>query len=255
MTDAMLRAEGLGFRYRGGAWLYRALDWRVAPGSVWAILGPNGRGKTTLLKSLLGFLKPQEGRLTLAGSVGYVPQIAQAPFPYRSLDMVVMGRARHLGPFAGPGRADYAIAAAALARLGASDFAERPVTDLSGGERQMVTIARAVASEADLLVLDEPTSALDYRNQHRVLRAMADLAREDGKTVIFTTHNPQHALAVADHALALHPGGRIEGGPVTDVLAEERLSDLYAMPIRRADIAHHGRTLQAVIPVFEGCQR
>ncbi len=252
----MLTTEQLGYRYGpAGDWIFRDLDLAVPRGAVCASLGPNGRGKTTLLKALLGVLTPREGRLRVAGSVGYVPQSLQAPFPYRSLDMVVMGRARHIGLFASPQREDYAIALDALTRLGAAQHAERPVTELSGGERQLVMIARAVASQADLLILDEPASALDYYNQQAVLRALAELARRDGKTVVFTTHNPQHALAVADHALALHRGGGYEMGPVDAVLSEHRLSELYGLTIRCAEVHHHDRAVRGVFPIFEGCHR
>lgn len=247
----MLHAEQIGFRYeQADTWIFRDLDITINEGSVFAILGPNGRGKTTLLKALLGLLPLSSGQVSINGDIGYVPQQHQAPFTYSCLDMVVMGRARSISLLSSPKRRDYEIAQQALERVGIADFAQRPVNALSGGERQLVMIARAVASEAGLLIMDEPTSALDYRNQDRVLQAMASLSRDSGKTVLFTTHSPQHALAVADHALAMHSAERIEQGPVESVLDEQRLSALYELPVRRTELDHQGRNIPAVVPVF-----
>lgn len=250
-SDPMIAVEGLSFRYpRQDRFVLKDVGFTVPRGSVFCILGPNGRGKTTLLKALLGLVAPSAGTVRLAGTAGYVPQGLGAPFAYSVLDMVVMGRARKLGAFRAPGKADYAAARRALARLGFSAFADRPVTALSGGERQMVMIARALAAETPLLVLDEPTSALDFRNQDRVLVAVARVAREDGLTVVFTSHQPQHALHVADRALALHGPEDHRHGPIDTVLTERDLTDLYGLPIRGVSVDHGGRLRAALVPVF-----
>lgn len=249
----ILRAERIGFHYEhSDQWIFRDLEFAIARGSIFAILGPNGRGKTTLLKSLIGLLPLAAGKVVINGDIGYVPQQHQAPFAYSCLDIVVMGRARSIHLFASPKREDYRIAREAMACVGVERFADRSITALSGGERQLVMIARAVASQASLLILDEPTSALDYRNQDRVLQAIAMLAREHQKTVLFTTHSPQHALSVADQALAMHSGGRIDIGPVHAVLHEDRLSQLYDLPVRRTSLEHGGRDIAAVVPIFGG---
>ena len=247
----MITVEGLSYHLpRDRRAVFRDLSFRVPDGAVFAILGPNGRGKTTLLKTVLGLLRPSAGRVRIDGATGYVPQGTHLPFPYSVLDIVVMGRARGIAAFRSPGKADYAAARRALDRLGFLGFADRPVTELSGGERQMVLIARAIASEAPILVLDEPTSALDFRNQDRVLGAIARIAREDRLTVLFTTHYPQHALHVADTALAMHGPADARAGPVADILSEAELTDLYGLPIRVARLDHAGRPVRTVAPVF-----
>ena len=249
----MITVEGLSYHLpRQGRPVFENVSFRVPEGSVFAILGPNGRGKTTLLKSMLGLLRPTAGNVTMDGVTGYVPQGTHLPFPYSVLDIVVMGRARRIGVFQSPGRDDYAAARRALGRLRFLDFAERPVTELSGGERQMVLIARAIASEAPILVLDEPTSALDFKNQDRVLEAIARIAQEDRLTVLFTTHYPQHALHVADTALAMHGPDDARWGPVANILSETALSDLYGLPIRVARLDHQGMVVETVAPVFRG---
>ncbi|MCF8481513.1 MAG: ABC transporter ATP-binding protein [Rhodospirillum sp.] len=247
----MITVTNLGHRFPNApTWTFRNLSLTLPEGEVLAILGPNGRGKTTLLKCMLGLRRPGEGTIRILGAHGYVPQSFSSTFTYGVLETVVMGRARHLGLLRSPGAEDYAIARRALDRLEIGALANRNSGDLSGGQRQMVMIARALASDCRVLFLDEPTSALDFHNQDRVLSVLRGVARESGLTVVFTSHYPQHALHVADKALALHGETDHAFGPVSDVLDEPALTRLYGLPMRRARVRHGGRVMPTVIPVY-----
>lgn len=243
--------SGLGHAYTQNTWVFRGYRGTIAAGDVFAILGPNGRGKTTLLKILLGILQPSEGSLSVGGSLAFVPQLFQVSFDFSCLDMVLMGRARKVGLFAKPKASDVSEALAAMRRLGIADLAERPFHELSGGQRQLVIFARAIAADAQILILDEPTSALDLENQQHVLRWIHTLSREDGLTVLMTTHHPHHALAVADQALLMMGCDSFESGPAKDVLTTDALSALYRVPMERVAFAHGGRTVETLVPVFD----
>jgi iron complex transport system ATP-binding protein len=164
--------------------------------------------------------------------------------------MVLMGRARKLGLFATPSKADREAALSAMERFGIADLAEQPFHELSGGQRQLVIFARALVSEADLLLLDEPTSALDLRNQAMILDWIQKLSQQDGLTVVLTTHHPHHALAVANSTLLMLGEQRFECGPAAQVLNEESLQALYGVAIRRVTVECEGRSSQTLVPVF-----
>lgn len=164
----MIGLRGAGVRY-GERWIFRHLDFTPAAGRCVAVLGPNGRGKTTLIRSLLGFLTLSEGARSAPSTVGYVPQATAAVVSYRVRDVVAMGRVAQRGLFATPSRDDRETAAEALARVGLSALAGQRFDLLSGGERQLVLLARTLATGAEVLILDEPASALDLRNQDRFL--------------------------------------------------------------------------------------
>jgi len=246
----MIEAKKLGFRYGGTDWIFHDHSFRLPRGRITAILGPNGRGKTTLLKCILGLLKPTEGRLGVDGVTGYVPQNIQSPFPYKTFDIVLMGRARHIGFFRHPTRADYDAARDAMARLSILDLAGRPFDRLSAGQQQLALIARALASRCDVLVLDEPAAALDFRNQAKVLQALARLSDETGLTVLFTTHAPQHALSIADTALLMFGGAVYRYGPIEATITDENLEALYEIPVRNIAFEHEGRDVRTVAPVL-----
>ncbi len=234
MGDAIIELADLGHAYIRDDWLFRHCTLSLAKGEVLAILAPNGRGKTTLLKILLGALHPTEGAAVLRGSAAFVPQLFQVSFDYTSLDMVLMGRARKVGLFSQPGADDIAAAGAALEKMEIAHLKSRPFHELSGGERQLVILARTLVSDSDILILDEPTSALDLSNQATVLERIGDLAKKDGMTVVMTTHHPHHALAVADSALLMFGQAEFLAGRADEVLREDLLSKLYSVPIEAA---------------------
>lgn len=198
----MIEVEDCGVSL-GGRFVFRDLGFRLAPGQTLALLGRNGRGKTTQLRALLGRQRWTEGRASLDRSTGYVPQRTTTPFDFTVLEVVLTGRARHLKMLESPGVRDHDAAREALAMLGMLDFEDRRIEELSGGERQLVFTARALASACDVLILDEPTSALDFHNQDLILSTLRRISRERGLTVVFTSYYPQHALQIADQALLM----------------------------------------------------
>lgn len=228
VTSDRLVLDGLGATHDRRNWLFRNVDYRLRPGEILTVLGPNGRGKTTLLRSVVGLHTPAEGSVRAATAVGFVPQSHRIPFAYRVFDMVVMGRARHVGTLSQPGRSDRAIAMDALERVGMAHLADRDYPELSGGERQLVLIARAIAGQSPTLVLDEPASALDLRNQGRVLRLLRGLA-DEGHTIVLTTHHPDHAMQIGDTAMLLFGGTDVRTGPVTELLTDTTVSELYGV--------------------------
>ena len=221
-------------------------------GAVFCLLGPNGSGKTTLFKTLLGLIPARAGQVLLAEQpierlpraeiarrVAYVPQAHAAPFASSAFEVVLMGRTARLGLFAQPGEGDYKAARAALARLRVEDLAEADYTRLSGGQRQLVLIARALAQETGALIMDAPTASLDFGNQALVLREIAGIAA-DGLTVILSTHDPDHAFAVGTDVALFHEGGvRAAGTPAVELTAEA-LSSVYGIEVRITGLAGGG---------------
>lgn len=243
----MLEALALGYGYPGRA-VGRGLDLALGAGDVLCVLGPNGGGKTTLFRTLLGLLAAQAGEVRLEGRqlgalarsevarrVGYVPQGHVAQFAFTVRDVVLMGRTAHVGLFAAPGAADRAAAERAIEALGIGELAERIVTELSGGERQLALIARALAQGARALVLDEPTASLDFGNQVRVLREIRRLAAE-GYAVVFSSHDPGQAFLAASRVLLLARGGAFRQGVPEEVITAENLRAVYGVEVRVAPI-------------------
>jgi iron complex transport system ATP-binding protein len=252
----MLDVRGLAFGF-GARRVGEDVTFSLAPGDTLAVLGGNGAGKTTLFRTLLGLLPPLSGTLMLDGaslaglppgerarSLAYVPQQHVPAFGFTVLEAVLMGRASLIGTFARPGHDDYAAAHAALATLRIEALAGRPVTEISGGERQLAMIARALAQQAKVLVLDEPTASLDFGNRVRVLGEI-DRLREGGMTILFSTHEPDQALAHADRALLLAEGRMLALDTVERALTADNIERLYGTPVRLVSV---GERRYACVP-------
>ncbi|HEV7195629.1 MAG TPA: ABC transporter ATP-binding protein [Pedococcus sp.] len=246
----MLELMDVGFAYAGGDWVFRGVTIGVGPGTATAVLGPNGRGKTTLARCAAGLLKPTEGSVCGDGSVGFVPQSHGSAFAYPVREMVLMGRAARVGIFSVPGRQDRAAANAAMERVGISHLAQRAFPTLSGGEQQLVLIARAVASGSPVLVLDEPAASLDLRNQAQVLRLLRLLVGE-GMALLLTTHHPDHALYVADSVVLLGGPEGVACGSASRLLTRERLSALYGIEVDSVTYRQDGHERTALVTAYE----
>lgn len=226
-----------------------SLSLSINTGTVTAILGPNGAGKTTLLHLALGWLQPQRGQIclndrplrsysrnALGREMGLVPQSEAIAFEYSLLEYVLLGRAPHLLPLEMPGEKDCQIAAEALARVGLQDMEERSVLNLSGGERQLVLIARALTQQPQLLLLDEPTSHLDLSNKRRLVHLLRDLSAQ-GVTIILTTHEPDVASALATHLVFMQKGQVLQTGSLKQVFTSAILTQVYQQPIEVLEVA------------------
>lgn len=237
-----IEAHGLAIGYRDHP-VGSGIQIAVREGQSLALLGPNGGGKTTLLKTLLGLLPPQGGEVALDGKplaalsvrtrarmIGYVPQVHTGTFAFPVETVVLMGRTAHGSLFSRPSATDIAVAHEMLERLGIAHLAQRPYTEISGGERQLVLLARALAQEPRFVVLDEPTAALDFGNQGKVMNEIERLARA-GLGVLFTTHDPNHALRAADRACLMRAGEIVAEGETKAVLTQTNLETLYGAPV------------------------
>ena len=232
----------------------RHLDVTLTTGEVLALLGPNGGGKTTLLKTLFGLLAPRHGEVRLEDRplaqyssrergrlLAYVPQSHIATFAFTVEAVVLMGRTAHGNLFSRPNTRDRDIAANTLERFGIAHLSKRPYTMISGGERQLVLLARALAQEPQFVVLDEPTASLDFGNQGKVLREIRKLG-SSGHGVLFTTHDPNHAVRAADRAYLLRGGERIGEGAIGKVLGRAQLEALYGSAVEQISDRDSNRT-------------
>jgi iron complex transport system ATP-binding protein len=208
-------------------------------GEALALLGPNGGGKTTLLKTMLGLLSPQAGSVLLdqrplasislaerARLIAYVPQSHAGTFAFTAFEIVLMGRTAHMGLFGAPSVKDRAVAQTMLERLGIAHLAAQPYTMISGGERQLVLVARALAQEPRFIILDEPTASLDFGNQGKVMQQIKRLTSE-GLGVLFTSHDPNQVLRYADRVALLGEGRILSAGLTQDILTQSALATLY----------------------------
>jgi iron complex transport system ATP-binding protein len=235
----MIEARDLSFSYRSGPSALKSISFRAREGELISLMGPNGCGKTTLLKAILGFLvlpkekvfiggRPLERwkRKEIARKLSYVPQAHLGVFHYSAREMVLMGRTGDSG-FWGFRKRDAELADEALAMVGLGYAASRSYLELSGGERQLVLIARALCQRSCCLVMDEPASGLDLGNQARLLERMSRLRSEFGLTIVLSTHQPEHALYLGGRAIMMKEGRVIDDGPVAKIVSLKSVAALY----------------------------
>lgn len=234
----LLKVEGISFGYTEKTVLDN-ISLSIVPGEIVTVLGPNGSGKSTLIKIMLGLLWPASGSIFLNGKnirqlgsqflareIAYVPQTHNSSFPYTVMDIVLMGRIPHKTFFFRYSKDDMRIATAALERLSIFHLAQKAYTEISGGERQLALIARAITQGAKTFIMDEPASGLDYGNQLLLLNQISELSRE-GYTFIKSTHSPEHALWIADRAILIKDGAILADGACHDVINTESIFRLY----------------------------
>jgi iron complex transport system ATP-binding protein len=243
--DKVISLEGIHFRYsEDDPNVLSDLSLEIPSGKVTAILGPNGTGKTTLLHIMLGLLKPIKGEVKIAGKahrdyskrdlsqlIGLVPQFESIPFNFSVFEYVLLGRSPYLKPLQLPGEKDLQISEEALNAAGISHLQEKPVTEISGGERQLVHISRVLSQQTRILLLDEPTAHLDLENQNRILTLLNGMSTQ-GITTVLTTHDPNAAIFAADHFVLMSQGKIAAQGGIHQVITPENLTSIYHTPIR-----------------------
>jgi iron complex transport system ATP-binding protein len=255
----LLQVDSVRFAYARDAVL-DDVSFAAPRGTIVGVLGPNGSGKTTLLRLLAAIITPSSGRVTLDGvavtafgrrelarRIAVVPQETYATFDFTVLEIVLMGRYPHLGPFELEGASDLAIARDALAATGTAALADRLFSTLSGGEKQRVVIAAALAQSSDVLLLDEPTASLDVGYQLEIASVLGRLNRDRGTTMVVSSHDLNFAASICKELVLIRRGRVIARGPTAEVLTREHVRALYDVD---ADIAFNARAGHVtVIPV------
>lgn len=256
----MIQADNLDAGYFGTAVL-KQINLRVVKGSIVGLLGRNGCGKTTLLRCINGLLSPMKGKVRLAGReirnlksneiaalAALVPQGARTVFPLYVLDMILLGEGCHLKAWQSPSAEAEERAGILAQDIGIDHLLDKQFDRLSGGEQQLVLIARALMQSAPILLLDEPTSHLDFTNQHMVMNLIREQVFSRGVTTVITTHDPNMALQYCSDVIMLKKGRILAAGPVDEILTEENLRLLYGHGIAIEDTA----SCQVVVPVRNG---
>ncbi|MFZ2530444.1 MAG: ABC transporter ATP-binding protein [Rhodococcus sp. (in: high G+C Gram-positive bacteria)] len=259
----MMRIEKGCFGYRKSKPILTDIDLELGPGHLMAVLGPNGAGKTTLLRCILGLLPWTSGRTMIDDvdiarmrsadlwkTVAYVPQARSAgALSLSGLDMVIIGRAAHLHTLAQPRPEDEAAAEAVMHEIGITHLARVPCGQMSGGQFQMVLIARALAANPRILVLDEPETGLDFRNQLIVLNLLEQLVAQRNLLVIMNTHYPAHALRVADHAMILGRDRTSRFGTVEEMITAGNLRKTFGVEVHLSEVDVDDKTHRSVLPL------
>jgi iron complex transport system ATP-binding protein len=246
------------FSYSGKRKIFEDINFSLEEGDILCVLGPNGTGKSTLIKCINGLLKLSRGNIflrnkdintmgkdDLAKSMGYIPQTHDSTFAFKVSDVVLLGRAPHLGLTESPGSKDLKIAQDAMESLGISHLKDKPYTEISGGERQLVLMARVLAQKPKILLLDEPTSHLDFGNQIRILEIINKLS-SSGLSVIMTSHYPDHAFISSNRVVILKNGALMAIGSPEEVVTEENMRKAYNIDVRILNVEKHRK---AVVPL------
>ncbi|MDE2756994.1 MAG: ABC transporter ATP-binding protein [Acidobacteriota bacterium] len=246
-ADTLIEARGLRFAYEAELWVVDDVSLQIERGALAALIGANGSGKSTLIRLLAGLRTANAGevlfsgqplkgipRQRLARSLAYVPQINPMIFPFTALEVVMTGRSPYTPRFRFESRLDVEKAHKALATVDGAHLAPRPVTELSGGERQLVAVARALAQEPECLILDEPAAALDLKHRTSLIRILRQLRDRQGMTALMVTHDLQLLDPAFDQVFAIHRGALLAEGPPAQVLRDRVLSRVYDDPQVRA---------------------
>ena len=247
MGYIMLVVKNLNFYY-GKHHTLKNISLNIDSASLWALMGPNGGGKTTFFKCIMGFLKADSGSITvcdkdyknittkeIAKLISYVPQEHKPPFPFTVREIVLMGRSPYMNGVFGLKKEDYNAADEAMEKIGILDIAEKPVTSLSGGQRQLTLIARAIAQDTPVMILDEPTSALDFNNQINIWKILKEISSK-GKLVIACSHDPNHILWFTDNTFAIKNGEIVAFGTTCNIITEDLLKEIYGSKYHIANV-------------------
>lgn len=240
----IIEIEKASFSY-GEKEVFNDLNLKVKNGEMFCLVGPNGCGKTTLIECILGIQKLTEGNIWIEGEdilkishniraekIAYIPQNIEKTFPYMVKDIVIMGRAHKVNMFQAPSKRDEAIVEEAMEKMGISYLADKPFTQISGGESRLVMIARALAQESKILIMDEPTTHLDFKNELMLLEIIVDIMNKEGITVVMATHFLNHAYYFENNGISIRlalmrDGGFEKIGTPTELLNEENIRDIY----------------------------
>ncbi len=259
----ILDVKNLEFWYKKGVPVLKDVSFSVDQGDVLCLLGPNGTGKTTLLRCILGLQRPKQGSIVMNGEdllkvsakirarlIAYVPQSSSLSFPYCVWDVVMMGRLSHIKTGGGYKAEDKQVVQECLERLNITHLSDKSFQDLSGGEKQLVMVARGLAQQASLLVMDEPTASLDYSNQIKILRTIRSLASQHF-TIIMTTHFPDHAFLACTKAMLMSGGYVSAIGPPDEVVTSESLTALYGSKVCVTEADLDGKPSKVCMPIME----
>ncbi len=258
----ILKVENASFGYPKQEEILRDINIQLDEGHILSVLGPNGIGKTTLLKCIIGLMPWKRGRTLLMGKdigemsskevwsiISYIPQNHGFSFSYTGLEMVMLGRSSHLGLFQQPGKKEIELAEEMMERVGITRLANKDCNRMSGGELQMVLIAKALINEPRLIILDEPETGLDFHNQILVLNMVEKLAHEEKISAIMNTHYPTNAMSIADEAFMMNHDGELFYGKTEQVLNESNISRSFDVNVVVDEIMYQNRTIRSIIPV------
>lgn len=258
----ILEVENGCFGYPKQEEILKNINLHLEKGHILSVLGPNGIGKTTLLKCMIGLLPWTSGRSILNGTdlckmkskdiwntISYIPQAHSFSFSYTGLEMVMLGRSSHLGLFEQPGAQEIEMAEAMMEKVGITRLAGKDCNRMSGGELQMVLIARALINEPELIILDEPETGLDFHNQILVLNMIERLAHEEGISAIMNTHYPTNAMGIADEAFMMNRKGDRFYGSTDSILNEQNISRSFDVNVIVDEVSYKDRLIRNIIPV------
>lgn len=262
----MIEIKNLNFKYDDNT-IMKDLNLSVDKGQIYCLFGPNGCGKSTLIQCILGVLKPEKGEIWIEGQnieslspreiahhLAYIPQIHEKPFPFKVIDIVMMGRTAYTDFYSAPKKEDYDYCYKALEQVGMLGYKDRPYTQLSGGETQLVLVARALTQQTPILIMDEPTAHLDFRHELKFLETIARLIEEENKTIIMATHAPNQAFyfenSGQDTKVAIMNEGKIAiEGLASEVLVEKNMEEVFRIKSKLIEESYESGNIKQIVPL------